>query len=100
MELILKHTGRSRPIVSLPFAVGKMQGMVLERLPENILTVTQSQVEQLKLDSIVLGPDRSHSQRGEKYITLAKFISQVDGESARGVFQPLMRLDDVLPTYL
>lgn len=44
MELILKTTGRSRPILSLPFAIGTLQGALLEKLPENILTVTRSQV--------------------------------------------------------
>jgi hypothetical protein len=71
MELTLKHAEMSRPILSfvvrvyfnaspsrfrlnfslisrfffsLPFAVGTMQGLVLERLPENLFTVTRSQV--------------------------------------------------------
>lgn len=44
MEIILRTTGRSRPILSLPFAVGTLQGALLEKLPENILTVTRSQV--------------------------------------------------------
>lgn len=31
-------------LFSLPYAVGLMQGLVLERLPENLFTVTRSQV--------------------------------------------------------
>jgi hypothetical protein len=44
MELVSKHTKRTRPILSLPFAVGKMQGFVLEKLPSNVLTLTRDQV--------------------------------------------------------
>ena len=44
MELVLRYTGRKRPIVSLPFAAGKVQGFVLEKMPTNILTITRDQV--------------------------------------------------------
>ncbi len=44
MELVLRYTGRKRLIVSLPFAAGKAQGFVLEKLPVSILTITQDQV--------------------------------------------------------
>ena len=44
MELVVKYSGRTRPVVSLPFALGKMQGAVLEQLPENLFTVTRDQV--------------------------------------------------------
>lgn len=44
MELVLRYTNRWRPIVSLPFAIGLMQASVLEKLPTNLLTVTQDQV--------------------------------------------------------
>ncbi|TRM65876.1 hypothetical protein BD626DRAFT_546301 [Schizophyllum amplum] len=53
MELVLRYNGRSRPVVSLPFAVGKLQGALLEQLPENLFTVTRDQVETLKYDNIV-----------------------------------------------
>jgi hypothetical protein len=44
MQLVLQYSKRSRPILSLPFAMGTLQGLVMERLPENILTVTRAQV--------------------------------------------------------
>ncbi|KAL1760914.1 hypothetical protein FB107DRAFT_202210 [Schizophyllum commune] len=53
MELVVKYSGRTRPVISLPFALGKMQGAVLEQLPENLFTVTRDQVETLKYDNIV-----------------------------------------------
>ncbi len=45
MQFILKTTGRKRPILSLPFAVGVLQGTVLEKLPVNLFTVTRAQVQ-------------------------------------------------------
>jgi NADH dehydrogenase len=47
MQLVLDMTGRKRPIVSLPFALGILQGAILERLPVNLFTVTQAQVRLL-----------------------------------------------------
>ena len=44
MELVLQYNGRRRPILSLPYWVGMLQGWVLEKLPENILTLTRDQV--------------------------------------------------------
>lgn len=44
MELVLKYSRRTRPILPLPFAVGTLQGAILERLPETIFTVTKDQV--------------------------------------------------------
>lgn len=44
MQLVLDITGRKRPILSLPFALGILQGTVLERLPSNLFTVTRAQV--------------------------------------------------------
>ncbi|KAG8960215.1 hypothetical protein FRC00_000754 [Tulasnella sp. 408] len=96
MELILKTTGRSRPILSLPFAIGTLQGALLEQLPENILTVTRSQVEQLKLDSVVSEPSQIVSLHGEKYTTLEAFIKQYGAEGQK----ELRSLNTVLPTYL
>ncbi|KAG8928373.1 hypothetical protein FRC01_006038 [Tulasnella sp. 417] len=96
MELILKTTDRSRPILSLPFAVGTLQGALLEKLPENILTVTRSQVEQLKLDSVVTQPSQIVSLHGEKYTTLEAFIKQYGAEGQK----ELRSLNTVLPTYL
>lgn len=44
MQLVLKHTGKSRMILSLPYWVGMIQGWFLEKLPENLFTVTRDQV--------------------------------------------------------
>ena len=44
MQLILDMTGRKRPIISLPFGLGILQGAILEKLPVNLFTVTQAQV--------------------------------------------------------
>jgi hypothetical protein len=44
MQIVLRYTHRMRPIISLPWSFGKMQGWALEKLPENILTLTRDQV--------------------------------------------------------
>ena len=44
MELVLKYTGRYRPILPVPFVVGFLQAMVLEKLPPSVLTLTRDQV--------------------------------------------------------
>ena len=44
MQAVLKYNGRNRPIISLPFALGRIQGLVLEQLPLNLFTVTRAQV--------------------------------------------------------
>lgn len=49
MKLTLEHAELTRPIISLPFALGMIQGAVLERLPENLFTVTRSQVRPSRL---------------------------------------------------
>lgn len=43
MELVLKYNQRSRPIISLPLEVGMLQGVVMEKLPANLFTVTRDQ---------------------------------------------------------
>ncbi|KAI8800662.1 putative nucleoside-diphosphate-sugar epimerase [Cladochytrium replicatum] len=53
MELTLSQAGLRRPILSLPFFVGEMQGLVLEQLPPNLFTLTRDQVRLLKHDNIV-----------------------------------------------
>jgi len=47
MQMVLDVTRRKRPIISLPFAVGMLQGSVLEKLPLNTFTVTRAQVRLL-----------------------------------------------------
>lgn len=46
MQLVLRYSGREgrRLILSLPYWVGMLQGFFLEKLPENLFTVTRDQV--------------------------------------------------------
>jgi hypothetical protein len=44
MELVVRYTGRYRPIAPIPWKVGDLQGRILERLPANIFTITRDQV--------------------------------------------------------
>lgn len=44
MGLVLRYSGLKRFIISLPYWVGMIQGAILERLPENIFTLTRDQV--------------------------------------------------------
>ena len=46
MQLVLRYSGREgrRFILSLPYWVGMLQGWFLEKLPENLFTVTRDQV--------------------------------------------------------
>ena len=44
MEIVLRYNRRRRPIISLPFQVGMLQGAILEKLPANLFTVTRAQV--------------------------------------------------------
>jgi hypothetical protein len=44
MQLVLRYTHRRRPIISLPFAIGMLQGLLLEQLPNNLFTITRAQV--------------------------------------------------------
>jgi hypothetical protein len=86
MEIVLKYSNRRRPIISLPFAAGKMQGFFLEKLPVNMFTVTRAQVEQLKSDNIANPtPPENH----------ASFKGLVEKYSA-----PLTSVHTILPTYL
>jgi hypothetical protein len=54
MELVLKYTNRYRPIVSVPFAVGRLQAGVLERLPESIFSLSRDQVSSKALSEHLL----------------------------------------------
>lgn len=44
MQLVVHHTGRFRPIVSVPWILGELQGEVMQRLPINLFTITRNQV--------------------------------------------------------
>jgi len=86
MELVLKYNHRYRPIISLPFQVGMLQGAILERLPVNLFTVTRSQVKQLQSDIIVNPAVPAVS------ISFKDLLEQYSG--------PLTSVHDILPTYL
>lgn len=83
MDIVLKTKNRYRPILSLPYAFGMAQGFVMEKLPENIFTLSRDQVKQLKLNNIV----RSHDP---------SFKDLVEKHSGR----KLASVHDILPTYL
>jgi uncharacterized protein YbjT (DUF2867 family) len=51
LEYILKETGRSRPLLPLPFSLAKIQASFLQILPKPLLTVDQ--VTMLERDNIV-----------------------------------------------
>ncbi|KIP10139.1 hypothetical protein PHLGIDRAFT_273946 [Phlebiopsis gigantea 11061_1 CR5-6] len=86
MELVLRYTNRKRPIVSVPYGIGTMQGFFLERLPTNMFTLTRAQVEQLKKDNIVNPATFDRSPPFED-------ILQKEGYGLHSVH-------DILPTYL
>ncbi|KAF9648494.1 NAD(P)-binding protein [Thelephora ganbajun] len=83
MEIVLKCKKRYRPILSLPYAFGIVQGFIMEKLPENIFTLSRDQVKQLKLDNIVKSHDPSFRDLVEEYTG-----------------RKLASVHDVLPTYL
>ncbi|ORY02094.1 NAD(P)-binding protein [Basidiobolus meristosporus CBS 931.73] len=66
MQLCLDQAGTKRPILSLPWAVGMVQGFFLEKLPLNLFTLTQDQVRLLRHDNIVSGTELSLTDLGIK----------------------------------
>ena len=44
MSLVVVHTGRFRPIISVPWKLGELQGEIMQRLPANVFTITRDQV--------------------------------------------------------
>jgi uncharacterized protein YbjT (DUF2867 family) len=52
LEYILKETGRSRPLIPLPFPLAELQGRILQMLPMKPL-LTRDQVLMLKSDNVV-----------------------------------------------
>ncbi|TFK77326.1 NAD(P)-binding protein [Pluteus cervinus] len=87
MELVLRFNGRKRPIVSIPFFMGAIQGAIMEQLPTNLFTLTRAQVDQLRLDNVVNpSPPSNH-------VSFASFIESYSRT-------PLQSVYDVLPTYL
>lgn len=104
MELVLEYSERWRPVVSVPYAIGTLQGLVLEQLPLNLFTLTRAQVchcpvgphvhvengaqvEQLKEDNIV---DQSLVKEGW---TFAEILEKYSSSTPTSVHE-------VLPSYL
>ncbi|KAK0233684.1 hypothetical protein IW262DRAFT_101419 [Armillaria fumosa] len=88
MSLVLKYNGRYRPIVSLPFFVGKMQGFFLEQLPVNMFTVTRAQIEQLKFDNVV----RDVPEGSSNFVSFERLVT--------AQYEPPRSVHDVLAGYL
>lgn len=44
MALVVDNTGRFRPIISVPWKLGELQGEIMQRLPTNLFTITRDQV--------------------------------------------------------
>jgi NADH dehydrogenase len=86
MALVVDNTGRFRPIISVPWKLGELQGEIMQRLPTNLFTITRDQIEQLKLDNVATSPI-PHSHVDFKGIMEAHSYS-------------LTSAHDVLPHYL
>ncbi|TDL28025.1 NAD-binding protein [Rickenella mellea] len=87
MKLVLEYSNLTRPIMSLPFASGMIQGFFLEKLPPNLFTVSRDQIEQLKYDNVV---DRNPSPN---YVSFPELLEKFDGDART----PLRK---ILPQYL
>lgn len=87
MGAVLTYAGRYRPVISLPFALGTMQGYVMEKLPMNLFTVTRAQVEQLKSDNVV------NSSPSAKHVSFKDLVEAHSPTSLRSIHE-------ILPTYL
>jgi uncharacterized protein YbjT (DUF2867 family) len=80
MERVLAYTMRSRPLIPLPFWLAKLQGAVLQWLPNPPLTIDQ--VRLLEKDNVV-------SAEAEK-----------DGRTLKGLGIEPVAVADVVPDYL
>lgn len=80
LEKVLHHTGRSRPLVSLPFALAKLQGAFLQLLPNPPLTVDQ--VRLLKRDNVVSAE------------------AEAEGRTLAGLGLTPTAMDAIVPSYL
>ena len=97
MQMTLDHAHLRRPILSLPFWLGKIQAFFLEKLPTNLFTVTRDQVEQLKSDNIV-SPVPPMGSVNFKDLLRAFPSSLPSSTPPQGA--DLVRVGSVLPTYL
>jgi NADH dehydrogenase len=80
LQLVLAETGRRRPLVPVPWWLGRLTGAILQHLPGRLLTADQ--VRQLAVDNIV-SPEATAEGR-----TFAAF--GIDPDS----------LEAIVPTYL
>ena len=80
MEFVLSTTERKRLLVPIPFAVAKLQAMVLQFLPKPLLT--PDQVELLKYDNVVSD------------------IAQREGRTLEGLGIDPTTIATVVPSYL
>lgn len=99
MELVLKYTGRWRPIISAPFWVGKAQGMIFERLPENIMSITRDQVRIFSLEIL-----ETHCFQVSQ-LELDNVVSKENAHVVPELLEahgggPLKSVHEILPTYL
>ncbi|CED84925.1 NADH:ubiquinone oxidoreductase, NDUFA9/39kDa subunit [Phaffia rhodozyma] len=104
MQTTLKYAELSRPVVSVPFALGSVQGLVMEQFPENLLTVTRSQVNQLRENNIVTDPLPS------THVSFAQVISSFppldlpsSSPPSKGIKtdqEVLTSVEQILPEYL
>jgi len=87
MEFVLKYSNRSRPIISIPFSLGRLQAAILEKLPPNLFTLTRGQIEQLKMDNVV------NPRLPENHTTLERVLQ-------RFAEKKLTSMHEILPQYL
>lgn len=87
MKIVLEYSHRSRPIISLPWWAGMVQGAVLEKLPTNMFTITRDQVRQLQIDNTV------STDPGPSVISFGAFLREHTSSGLTPMY-------DVLPRYL
>jgi NADH dehydrogenase len=80
LEYVLAVTGRRRLLIPVPFAIAKLQAMVLQFMPKPLLT--PDQVELLKADNVV-------SPEAER-----------DGRTLRGLGIEPVAMEAIVPSYL
>lgn len=74
MQKMFDYTGQQKAVVSLPFALAKIQGAVLQHLPGQLLTVDQ--VRQLRVDNVTTGANPGLSALGIVPETLDAILPQ------------------------
>lgn len=106
--MVLKYAGLTRFILPMPFALAYPPALILERLPQNMFTLTRAQVRFMLQLSI--GRD-THSESDQ--IAQLQKDNIIDPSPDRGANSPsfsvlldkhgntkLSSVNDILPTYL